>query len=97
MSDEREDSDVVWVVVRVESVVERLDSWVDKLCREGGAGEGWVWVLAFVGERWILYEEDISSPILAISAWKEESADAIDLFSWLTRSRSFCGLCIRSF
>ena len=97
MSDESEDNDAEWVFVKEDSVVETLDSWVVRACREDGAGGGWVGEVAFVGERRTLYAEDISSPIFAISACKEESAKAIDFFSWFKRSRSFCGLCIRSF
>lgn len=42
MSEESEDKDVVWVVVKLERVVERLDSWFDRFCKEGGADWGWV-------------------------------------------------------
>lgn len=41
MSEESEESDAVWVVVKWERVVERLDSWVDRICKEGGADGGW--------------------------------------------------------
>lgn len=40
MSEESEDSDVVWAIVKVERVVERLDSCVDRVCKEGGADGG---------------------------------------------------------
>lgn len=42
MSKESEDSDAVWVVVKLERVVERSDSWVDKVCRECGADGVWL-------------------------------------------------------
>ena len=41
MSDESEDSELVWVVVKLESVVERLASWADRVCKEGDADGFW--------------------------------------------------------
>ena len=41
MSEESEESEAVWVVVKLERVVERFDSWADRICREGGADAGW--------------------------------------------------------
>ena len=35
----------------METVVERLDSWVDKFCNEVGTGWGGAWAFALVGER----------------------------------------------
>lgn len=40
MSEESEVSEAVWVAVKVEMVAERLDSWVDRICRDGGADGG---------------------------------------------------------
>ena len=37
MSEESEESDAVWFVVKLERVVDRSDRWADRVCREAGA------------------------------------------------------------
>lgn len=42
MSEESEESEAVWVPLKAARVAERLDNWVDRICRDGGADGGWV-------------------------------------------------------
>lgn len=79
--------------VESETSRESSDAVVDASVMEKGSGDG----PAFFESGPDNLNTDISSPILAISAWRLDSAPLKAFCSLLRRSRSFCGLWIRNF
>lgn len=78
--------------VESETSRESGDAVVDASVVAKGSGDG----LAFFESGRDNLNTDISSPILAISAWRLDSAPFKTFCSLLRRSRSFCGLWIRN-